>query len=54
MRTYLVTQVIDWNGNPLKHLVQMRVEARSPKHALYKIEREYKMPKSMFSVVLQK
>jgi hypothetical protein len=53
MRTYLVTQVIDWNGKPLNHLVQMSVEARSPSHALAKIAREYKFPQKMFSAVLQ-
>jgi hypothetical protein len=54
MRTYLVTQVIDWNGKPLGHLVQMTVEARSPSHALSKIAREYKMPKHMFRAELRK
>jgi hypothetical protein len=54
MRTYLVTQVIDWNGKPLNHLVQMSREARSPSEAIKKVSREYKFPEKMFSAVLQK
>lgn len=54
MRTYLVTQVIDWNGNPLKHLVQFTVEARSPKQAVAKLAKEVRFPEKMFSAILKK
>jgi len=54
VRTYIVTQILDWNGKPLDHLVQMVVEARSPKLAIAKIARETTFPEKMFSAVLQK
>jgi hypothetical protein len=54
MKTYLVTQVVDWGGKPLSYLVQMSVEARSPKHAIQKVAKKYKFPEKMFSAVLQK
>ncbi len=54
MRTYLVTQIVDWNGKPLDHLVQVTIEARSPKHAVKKVSSEIKFPEKMFSAKLQK
>jgi hypothetical protein len=54
MRTYIVTQVVDWAGKPMTYLVQMEREARSPKHAIQKVSREYRFPEKMFSAVLKK
>lgn len=54
MKTYLVTQVIDWNGKPLGHLVQFNIEARSPKQAVAKLAREVRFPEKMFKAVLKK
>jgi len=54
MREYLVTQVIDWNGKPLDHLVQFTVEARSPKQAIAKLAKKVSFPEKMFSAILKK
>lgn len=53
-RTYLVTQTVDWNGKPLKHLVQFEIQARSPKLAVAKLAREVEFPEKMFSAVLKR